>query len=70
VAIKLCIVHGIDSGGVYWIDLAQDRDCGRAVVTTALNLRVPLNVSQLLTRRRILGFPKTTLYHVLIKLVS
>jgi hypothetical protein len=27
--------------GVYWIDLAPDRDQWKAVVNTALNLRVP-----------------------------
>jgi hypothetical protein len=27
--------------GVYWIDLAQDRDRWRAVVYTAMKLRVP-----------------------------
>jgi len=48
VAIRLYTVHGIDSGGVDWIDLAQDRDNWRAVVTTAMNLRFPLNVGHLL----------------------
>jgi hypothetical protein len=28
-------------GGMGWIDLAQDRDKWRALVKTALNLRVP-----------------------------
>jgi hypothetical protein len=28
-------------GGVDWIDLAQDRDKWRALVYTAMNLRVP-----------------------------
>jgi hypothetical protein len=27
--------------GVYWIDLAQDRDQRRALVNTVMNLRVP-----------------------------
>jgi hypothetical protein len=27
--------------GVYWIDMAQDRDKWRAIVITVLNLRVP-----------------------------
>ena len=28
-------------GGIDWIDLAQDRDRWRAVVSTVMNLRVP-----------------------------
>jgi hypothetical protein len=31
----------IGSGDVDWIHLAQDRDRGRAVVNTVMNLRVP-----------------------------
>jgi hypothetical protein len=27
--------------GVDWVDLAQDRDHGRALVNTVMNLRVP-----------------------------
>jgi hypothetical protein len=38
--IKMC-VRGIGRGGRDWIDLAQDRDQWRALVNTALKLRVP-----------------------------
>jgi hypothetical protein len=31
----------IEWGGVDWTDLAQDRDQWRALVITAMNLRVP-----------------------------
>jgi hypothetical protein len=31
----------IEWGGMGWIDLAQDRDQRRAVVSTVMNLRVP-----------------------------
>jgi hypothetical protein len=30
-----------ESGGIDWIDLAQDKDQWRALVYTAMNLRVP-----------------------------
>jgi hypothetical protein len=32
-----------------WIDLAQDRDQRRALVNTAINLRVPQNVGKFLS---------------------
>jgi hypothetical protein len=34
-------LKGIEWGGMDWIDLAQDREQWRAVVNTAMNLRVP-----------------------------
>jgi hypothetical protein len=35
--------------GVDWIDMAQDRDRWRAVVSAVMNLRVPQNVGNFLT---------------------
>jgi hypothetical protein len=31
----------IEWGGIYWIDLAEDRDQWRDLVNTVMNLRVP-----------------------------
>jgi hypothetical protein len=35
--------------GMHWIDMAQDRDRWRAVVSAVMNLRVPLNAGNFLT---------------------
>jgi hypothetical protein len=34
-------VGEIGFGGVYWLDLAQDKDHSRALVNAVMNLRVP-----------------------------
>jgi hypothetical protein len=36
-------------GGMDWIDLSQDRDQYRALVSTVMNLRVPLYVGNFLS---------------------
>jgi len=38
-----------DVWGMDWIELAQDRDRWRALVSTAMNLRVPYNAGNFLT---------------------
>jgi hypothetical protein len=46
-------------GGMDWIDLAEDRDQRRAVVYTALKLRVPQNVVKFLSSCTTGGFSKS-----------
>jgi hypothetical protein len=49
--------------GVYWIDLAQDRNQWRALVFTVMNLRVPLNAGKFLSSCTIGGFSRRAQLH-------
>jgi hypothetical protein len=46
----------IEWSGIYWIGLAHDRDKWRALVNTAMNLRVPYNAGKFLNKCTIGGF--------------
>jgi hypothetical protein len=45
-------------GSMDWIDLAQNRDKWRALVNTAINLRVPQNVGKFLSGCTTGGFSR------------
>jgi hypothetical protein len=50
-------------GGMDWIDMAQDRDRCRALVSAVMNLRVPQNAGNFLTSLRPVSFSRRTLLH-------
>jgi hypothetical protein len=52
----------ISCGVMDWIDLAQDRNQWRALVSTVTNLRVLYTIGKFLTSWTIGGFPETHLH--------
>jgi len=53
----------VGCGDIDWIDLAQDKDRWRTLVTAVMNLRVPYNVRNFLTTCKPVSFSKRTLFH-------
>jgi hypothetical protein len=49
--------------GVDWIELSQDRDRWRTLLTAVMNLRFPQNTGNFLTSRKPVGFSRRTMLH-------
>jgi len=52
----------VGCGGMDWIELAQDTDGLRALVTAVMNLLVPKNAAKFLTSLRPLSFSRKILF--------
>ena len=52
----------VECGYMDWIGLAQDRDRWRTLVSAVMNLRIPSNAGNFLTRCKTVSFSRRTLH--------
>ena len=56
-------IQEVGCGGMYWFEMAQDRERWRTYVSAVMNCRFPCNVGNFLTSCKPVSFSRRTLVH-------